>query len=98
MDSGGVSPLRSSLAAAICLSVSGFMFLCRLLAKLLGGLFIQAFLGHEDASGRRIDANGATRAKRGGPRGQVQGPRGPTYLCPRGPVCIDPSPRSILVT
>ena len=25
-------------------------------------------------------------------------PRGPTYFCPRGPVCIDPSPRSILVT
>ena len=39
-DSGSVSPLRSSLAAAFCLSVSGFVFLRRLLAKLLGGLII----------------------------------------------------------
>ena len=37
-DSGGVSPLRSSPAAAFCLSVSGFVFLRRLLSKLLGGL------------------------------------------------------------
>ena len=40
VDFGGVSPLRSSPAAAFCLSVSGFVFLCRLLAKLLGGLFL----------------------------------------------------------
>ena len=40
LDFGGVSPLRSSPAAAFCLSVSGFVFLRRLLAKLLGGLFI----------------------------------------------------------
>ena len=40
VDSGGVSPLRSSPAAAFCLSVSGFVFLHRPLAKLLGGLFI----------------------------------------------------------
>ena len=40
VDSGGVSPLRSSPAAAFCLSISGFVFLRRLLAKLLGGLFI----------------------------------------------------------
>ena len=39
-DSGGVSPLRSSSAAVFCLSVSGFVFLRRPLAKLLGGLFI----------------------------------------------------------
>ena len=70
-DSGGVSPLRSSPAAAFCLSVSSFVFLRRFLAKLLGGLFMQSFLGHEEASGRRIDANGATRAKIGGPHGLV---------------------------
>ena len=39
-DSGGVSPLRSSPAAAFCLSISGFVFLRRLLAKLPGGLFM----------------------------------------------------------
>ena len=39
-DFGGVSPLRSSPTAAFCLSVSGFVFLRRLLSKLLGGLFI----------------------------------------------------------
>ena len=39
-DSGGVSPLRSSPAAAFCLSVSGFVFLCRLLSKFRGGLFL----------------------------------------------------------
>ena len=43
--SGGIYPLRSSPAAAFCLSVSSFVFLCRLLANLLGGLFIQSFLG-----------------------------------------------------
>ena len=39
-DSGGVSPLRSSPAAAFCLLFLGSVFLCRLLAKLLGGLFL----------------------------------------------------------
>ena len=39
-DSCGVSPLQSSPAAAFCRFVSGFVFLHRLLAKLLGGLFI----------------------------------------------------------
>ena len=39
-DSGGVSPLRSSLAAAFCLLFLGFVFLYRLLTKLLGGLFL----------------------------------------------------------
>ena len=39
-DSGGVSPLRSSPAAAFCLLFLGFVFLRRLLAKLLGGLFL----------------------------------------------------------
>jgi len=39
-DSGGVSPLRSSPAAAFCLLFRGFVFLRRLLAKLLGGLFL----------------------------------------------------------
>ena len=40
VDSGDVSPLRSSPAVAFCLSISGFVFLRRLLAKLLRGLFI----------------------------------------------------------
>ena len=39
-DSGGVSPLQSSLAAAFCLSVSGFVFLRRLLLENVGGLFL----------------------------------------------------------
>ena len=39
-DSGGVSPLRSSPAAAFCLLFRGFVFLRRLLAKLLWGLFL----------------------------------------------------------
>ena len=40
VDSGGVPPLRSSPAAAFCLSVSGFVFLRRLLSKNVGGHFI----------------------------------------------------------
>ena len=67
MDSSGVSPLRSSPAAVFCLSVSGSVFLRRLPLENVGGPFIQAFLGHEDASVRRIDTNGATRAKWDGP-------------------------------
>ena len=39
-DSGGVSPLRSSSAAAFCLLFLGFVFLRRPLVKLLGGLFL----------------------------------------------------------
>ena len=39
-NSGGVSPLRSSPAAAFCLLFCGFVFLRRLLAKLLGGLLL----------------------------------------------------------
>ena len=39
-DSGGVFPLRSSPAAAFCLSVSGFLFLRRLLLENVGGLFL----------------------------------------------------------
>ena len=39
-DSGGVSPLRSSLAATFCLSVSGFVFLRRLPLENVGGPFI----------------------------------------------------------
>ena len=39
-DSGGISPHRSSPAAAFCLLFHGFVFLRRLLAKLLGGLFL----------------------------------------------------------
>ena len=39
-DSGGVSPLRSSPAAAFCLSVSGFVFLRRLPLENVGGLFL----------------------------------------------------------
>ena len=36
-DSGGVSPLRSSTAEAFCLLFRSFVFLRRLLSKLLGG-------------------------------------------------------------
>ena len=39
-DSGSVSRLRSSPAAAFCLLFGGFVFLHRLLAKLIGGLFL----------------------------------------------------------
>ena len=39
-DSGAVSPLRSSPAAAFCLFVSGFLFLRRLLWKNVGGPLI----------------------------------------------------------
>ena len=40
-DSGGVSPpLRSSPVAAIYLLFRGFVFLHRLSAKLIGGLFL----------------------------------------------------------
>ena len=39
-DSGGVPPLRSSPAAAFCLSVSGFMFLRRLPLENVEGPFI----------------------------------------------------------
>ena len=35
--------------------------------KTSGDLLYRRFLGHEDAYGRRIDANGATRAKLSGP-------------------------------
>ena len=42
-DSGGVSPLRSSPAAAFCLSVSGFVFLRRLPMENAGGLFYSRF-------------------------------------------------------
>ena len=38
--SGGVSPLRSSPAAALCLLFLGFVFLRRLPPKLLRGLFL----------------------------------------------------------
>ena len=40
VDFGGVSPLRSSPTAAFCLSVSGFVFLRRLLWKNVGGPLI----------------------------------------------------------
>ena len=40
VDPGSVSPLRSSPAAALCLSVSGFAFLRRLLWKNVGGPLI----------------------------------------------------------
>ena len=39
-NSGGVSPLRSSPTAAFCLLFRGFVFFRRLLAKLIGGLFL----------------------------------------------------------
>ena len=37
-------------------------------------------------------------AKEGAPRGPCTWPRGPTSFGPRGPVCVDPSSRSFLVT
>ena len=39
-DSGGVSPLRSSPAAAFCLLFRGFVFLRRLPLKNVGELFL----------------------------------------------------------
>ena len=39
-DSGGVSPLRSSPAAAFCLLFRGFVFLRHLLLENIGGLFL----------------------------------------------------------
>ena len=39
-DSGGVSPLRSSPAAAFCLLFRGFVFLRRLLLENARGLFL----------------------------------------------------------
>ena len=39
-DSGGVSPHRSSLAAAFCLLFRGFCISPRLLPKAVGGLFL----------------------------------------------------------
>ena len=40
VDSGGVSSLRSSPAAAFCLSVSSFVFIHRLLLENVGELFL----------------------------------------------------------
>ena len=40
VDSGGVSPLRSSPAAAFCLAISGFVFPRRLFLENVGGLFL----------------------------------------------------------
>ena len=51
-------------------SVSLFLVLCFSTTSLRnssGDYLCSRFLGHEDASGRRIDANGATRAKISGP-------------------------------
>ena len=39
-DSGGISPLRSSPAAAFCLSICGFVFLRRLPLENVGGIFL----------------------------------------------------------
>ena len=39
-DFGGISPLRSSPAAAFCLSVFGFLFLRRPPLENIGGLFL----------------------------------------------------------
>ena len=36
--------------------------------------------------------------QKGVPRGHSSRPRGPIPIGPRGPICIDPSPISILVT
>ena len=49
-------------------------------------------LGAKEVNERRSEG------QKGGPRGYSTSPRGPTQFRLRGPVCIDPSPRSILVT
>ena len=67
VDSGSVSPLRSSPAVAFCLPVSGFVFLCRLLLENIGGLFMKLVLGQDGTRGTKIDGIGATRADWGGP-------------------------------
>ena len=72
MEKKETSPagLRRSFPPPICnlpVSVSCFFRVANLSSKTLGGPFIQEFLGHEDASGRRIDANEATREEIGGP-------------------------------
>ena len=77
--------LRRSFPPPICsllVSVSGFVFLRRLLLENVGGPCIQALLGHEDASGRRIDSNGATRGAHTAP---VPGRVGPSLLALRPP-------------
>ena len=82
-------PLRQRSAGVfpppICsllVSVSCFSRVVALLSKNAGGLFIYVFLGHEDALGRRIDANGATRAKRGGPTRPLYLAAWGTPFCP----------------
>ena len=60
VDSGGVSPLQSSPAAAFCLSISGFVFLRSHLAKLPGG--------QDGDVEMKIDGIGGSRPKMGGPR------------------------------
>ena len=54
VDSGGVSPLRSSPAAAFCLPVSGFVFLCRPLWKNIGG---------PDRKSTRLNSSHITRSR-----------------------------------
>ena len=55
-------PICSSRSLFWCFSVYG-----RLRLENFGGLFIQSFLGQDEASGRRINANGASRPKTPGP-------------------------------
>ena len=84
MEKKETSPagLRRSFPLPICsllVSLSVFSCVAAPSSKNVGGPFILAFLGHEDAFGRRIDANGATRA-------QIGGPTWPLYLAAWAPL------------
>ena len=62
--------LRWSFPPPICSSRSmfrGFSDYGRLLAKLLGGLFLESFLGQDGVMGEKIDGKGDTRLQKVGP-------------------------------
>ena len=52
----------------------------------------------EDLGAKEVNERRPEDQRGGVPRGYSTRPRGPIQFGPRGPVCIDPSPRSILVT
>ena len=52
----------------------------------------------EDLGAKEVNDWRPEDQKGGVPRGYSTRPRGPIPIGPRGPVCMDPSPRSILVT
>ena len=80
VDSGGISPLRSSPMAAFCLSVSGFVFLRRPLAKLLGGLFMQSFWVTRMLQGEGSMQTGPRGLNEVGPRSYSTRPHGTPIL------------------